>query len=252
MTFPNIRPRGLSVRPLVDDASAPTAGRPTLSRRRGKVLSWNPFDGSNVIEVEKVTYENVPCLNSLDSIIMLPGDRVEILSFEGLWYVIGRITAPGTEDILRVLRYVQGIEKDVSTSAACSVTSYGDLASGDPGPAISFDVPSTGQVWVGLLAEFDITAAGGSSNFESVYMSFELSGANTLAAADSRALRASAGFSGTSTPGARFVGTKSGQFLLTDLSPGTTTFVARYRRAGSGTGTKTNAVLNRRIRARGA
>lgn len=252
MTFP-VRPFPMPIRRGWDDSSAPEAGPPQFSRRRGKVLSWDPFTMHNAIEVDGVTYEDIPCLNVIDSVTMMPNDRVEIITFSGLWYVLGRIVAPGTEDAERSIKYVQGVSAYESGGSGGPSTSYGDLSVGGFGPAVTFDVPPSGQVWVGISGHFSLSAVGGGTNNSvTQYMSFELSGANNLAPDDDWSIFATAAYSGSSTPGISYNASHSDEFFLTGLAPGATSFVAKYRSATSGTGTKASQVTHRRIRVKGA
>lgn len=106
----------------------------------------------------------------------------------------------------------------VATSQTETSTSYDDLAT--VGPAVTFTVGPSGIVEVTFSAQ--ISNAGGNH----AYMSFVLSGANTLAASDDRSIHFA------STNAFRF----SGSYLLTGLTPGSTVATAKYR-VSANTGT---------------
>ena len=99
-------------------------------------------------------------------------------------------------------------------------SSYGDLAT--VGPEVTVDVGPRGLLVVGLgTVFFEVLLYGG-------YMSFELSGANTLAASDERAIFGLFA-SGQTYP--------SGAIALSGLNPGETTVTAKYRSSNYPTST---------------
>lgn len=104
----------------------------------------------------------------------------------------------------------------VATSQTTTSTSFADLAT--VGPAVT---ATTGPY--ALVATYN-------SNFNSgaaaSLMSFEVSGASSIAAADNTSIA----ITGASSQRA------SGLFLLTTLTPGSNTFTCKYR-VGAGTGT---------------
>jgi hypothetical protein len=112
----------------------------------------------------------------------------------------------------------------VATSETTTSATYVDLTTTTD--SVTLNVPSSGMVLVALYAALTNSAA----NYSNV--GFALSGANTVAAADTMALS----FNGTSFLVASAV------FQLTGLTPGSTTFKMKYD-VTSGTGT----FKNRRI-----
>jgi hypothetical protein len=92
---------------------------------------------------------------------------------------------------------------------------YTDLAT--VGPAVTLDVPASGRVLVSVTAGIQ-TSQGGALG----YMSFAMSGANTSAGNDATALN----LLGNNFQKA------SATFVLSGLTPGTTTFTAKYRVTG--------------------
>lgn len=121
------------------------------------------------------------------------------------------------------------IGAEVATQQTTTSTTFTDLTT--VGPAVTFTVPSSGKVEVTVSGQL-FNSAG---NF--TLMGFALSGGNTLAASDSKALLV--------------FGVNAVQagipILLTGLTPGSTTFTAKYRVSG-GTGT----FINRKIHVRPA
>ncbi|MEW2483563.1 hypothetical protein AB0876_28655 [Mycobacterium sp. NPDC049093] len=109
------------------------------------------------------------------------------------------------------------VSNTVATSQGTSSTSYTDLAT--TGPSVTLNVPPSGEIVVDFSAYLTTST---NLNVRG-YMTFVLSGANTLAASDARA---AAGW-GVSTGG--LVGTIGRPIHLTGLNPGTTTIKAVYK-----------------------
>lgn len=104
----------------------------------------------------------------------------------------------------------------VATSQTTTSTSYADLAT--VGPAVTVTTGTSALV----IISADLTAPAG----DNAFMSVAVSGASTVAAADSKALK----MTNTNTS------QKSRVMLITGLTAGSNTFTAKYR-VGSGTGT---------------
>lgn len=103
----------------------------------------------------------------------------------------------------------------VATSQTTTSTSYTDLAT--VGPAVTVTIGSTGKALVTMHSAI----ANNTANLASC-MGFAVSGATTIAASDPTCI----GF----TSAASAVGIRAGStILLTGLTPGSTTFTAKYR-----------------------
>lgn len=116
-----------------------------------------------------------------------------------------------------------------AASQTTTSTSYVDLATS--GPSVSFTVPASGKVKITLSTRIANSVAGNRS-----FVGLTLSGANTRAAADAN--------EETITYRAADNGfwTITHVSYLTGLTPGATTFLAKYRVDG-GTGTFQNTQL---------
>lgn len=117
------------------------------------------------------------------------------------------------------------VTASVLTSQTTTSTTYTDL--GTTGPAVTLTTGTSAVVVI--TAEVDTTGAG-----VSPYMGFAVSGATTVAAADSMAIRVDSS--------AIVNVCVSNVFLVTGLTGGSNTFTMKYR-VGGGTGT----YVNRRI-----
>lgn len=133
-----------------------------------------------------------------------------------------------------------GADEDfVATRETTTSDSYTDLSTA--GPAVTVTIGANGLALVSISA--GLASNGDTANMAA--MSFAVSGANTQAAADTFAITAGrVGAGGTNgNSGQEFH--HSGVYLLTGLTPGSTTFTCKYKRFISGTGTQT--FVNRRI-----
>lgn len=110
----------------------------------------------------------------------------------------------------------------IATSQGTSSAAYVDLAT--VGPSVTITVPQSGRVVVDISAEMATTALTSQTGF----MGIAVSGANTIAAADTRCAR------GTWAGSGGLGGTISNRFLYENLAAGTTTFKAVFK-SSSGT-----------------
>jgi hypothetical protein len=126
------------------------------------------------------------------------------------------VAAAAAADLVNLDRILTAAAATVATSQTGAGTAYGDLAT--VGPAVTVTTGAKALV----IVKCGYFNSGGNQTF----MSFAVSGATTLAAADARAISiqsASQHHWGAA-------------FLLTALTPGSNTFTAKYRVA-AGTGT---------------
>lgn len=64
-----------------------------LRLRQGTVVAWDNSTNTNTIDVGGTQLQNVPVLNAAT---YTAGQVVTLLTWAGTWFVLGRITAPGT------------------------------------------------------------------------------------------------------------------------------------------------------------
>lgn len=119
----------------------------------------------------------------------------------------------------------------VATSESTSSGSYTDLATTTD--SVTVTIGDSGLAVVLLGATLSNSAVQAS------FMGFAASGANTIAASDAQAIS-------FVSAGSNYAGSYGTWFILTGLTPGSTTFKAKYR---SGTASGTATFSNRRIAA---
>lgn len=66
--------------------------------RQGLVVSWNTSTGENVVNVGGALLENLPMLNSNDSVRLQAGHVVALLAAGSSMLIIGRVVKPGSAD----------------------------------------------------------------------------------------------------------------------------------------------------------
>lgn len=109
----------------------------------------------------------------------------------------------------------------VETSETTTSDSFTDMTT--VGPAVTVTVPASGILVVNVSAQLGNDNSGGGAS-----MTFELSGANTLAASDAYSVGYFAQAAGAYERQTR-------RTVLTGLTAGSTTITAKYRRANTGT-----------------
>lgn len=71
---------------------------PGLGFRQGTVVSWNAETGANQVDVGGAVLVDVPVLNTGEAIALKAGHIVGLLTWQGSYWIIGRITIPGNPD----------------------------------------------------------------------------------------------------------------------------------------------------------
>jgi hypothetical protein len=115
----------------------------------------------------------------------------------------------------------------VATGEATSSESFTDLTT--PGPAVTVDVGPQGVAIVSVTArvEAHMEDETGGEDYYGV-ATFALSGANTLAASQARAIQSNSWIISTDGDWLTTHVRASGVFVLTGLNPGSTTFTMKY------------------------
>ena len=77
-----------------DDLAPLLASQPATGAgyRQGVVLAWDPTTAANTIDVGGALINNVPVLNTSESLLLQPGDVVGLLTAGASWCVLGRLT----------------------------------------------------------------------------------------------------------------------------------------------------------------
>lgn len=201
-------------------AAAGGGGRAPLGFHQGVIETWDETDNSNSVRVQGNLFTDLKVLTTSDTIMLGPGDVVGILRFQTTYFVLGRITAPGAGDGLRIRTATEpGVNSTTSTS-------FVDLG----GPTIP-DVYIGSRRTCLVMASCQHQIAGAVGD-----MAFQVSGASSIAPDHPSVNWATYG---TNDPGADFVAQITAWTVLTaadGLEPGLNTFSARYRYSTFGGG----------------
>ena len=210
-----------------------------LGFRQGVIVSWNPNTAENTVLVGNALLENLPILNTSEASILAEGDVVGVLTAGRTWGILGRFTIPGTPEAASALSSLRTQSANVDTVETTTNASYVDLATG--GPAVTINVGPSGRALVIVSARITAEAPRGSTlNTGGAFMSYAVSGANTSAAADIYSASQEIQYDNVSASfitTLRVFGGVSRATLRTGLTPGSTTFTAKYRRDTAGTAT---------------
>lgn len=201
---------------------------------QGVIRAWDPDTFANTIDWNGTALTDVPVLNAADALTYRPGDVVNLIGTGGpvgSWAILGRLVTPGTGRGQAAIDYMtNALARDlaaqvfadriesatVQTSQSTSSTSFTNLAT--TGPTVTLDITSSGIALVFLSA--DMLAAG-----ETCHMSFQVSGASSVAPSFDRSLSMS---SDAAVTGSALGGSSSKIVPVTGLNPGTHTFQAKY------------------------
>jgi hypothetical protein len=222
-------------------------------RALGVVKSWNPDTFENVISIRGTDIPDLPLQQPLLGLTLTPGAVVmldvwkprsgkgsAVYGISGQWLPVGagsaaKAVAFMTSALAKNLSaevFTERIhEASVDTSEGTGSATYTDLAT--TGPTVAGVEIVTGKALV--LISGRIRAEQSASGNSESFMSFAVSGASTLAAADSRAastwIRLSVHPTESHIVDVAMRGTA--QVWLTGLNNGVHTFTAKYRTTGA-------------------
>jgi hypothetical protein len=222
---------------LVQLLAPPPARGSGVTFRQGVIVSWNQATAENTVLVGDTLLANLTVLNTSEAAILAPGDVVGILVSGSTWGILGRFTLPGTPEAVSALSSLRTASASVAATETTSSAPFVDLAT--YGPEVQIVVGATGRVLVTLSATMQYEAVRGSGlNSAGAMMSFQMSGANTLAPFSSRSVRGQIQYRSAQVPtfDTDLAGTldASKVLLLQGLNPGATTFTAKYAIFGAG------------------
>lgn len=200
---------------LVQGFQQQATGNTDVGYHLGVVKSWDDATGINTVTVSGNDFSNLRVITAGPAVNIGAGDTVVILRYQTSYFIMGKVAAPGAGAAIRA---VSGF---ISAAGTTSSVPYADLPTF--GPSVQAYVGSSGAVLVSLSAHFQLDA----STYG--YMSVAMTGANTAVAQDFRAaVRNLAG-----APADDFGNSHSFMVQITGLTPGLTTFTAKYRSSGA-------------------
>ncbi len=201
--------------------SLPAGPGQPMTYRQGVVVAWNEVTLENEVLVGGTVLQNLPVLGVGDAAAIAVGSTVGLMVAGRTMAIIGRLVIPGTqaaEDAITMLSrqvYSTSID-DIGFTAS---TSFGDLDD-EVGPIVNATIRAGGRALVMMSASAGHLVTNGT------FMSFAMSGANTAAPEDFNTLHHTS--FGADTGQDFWIGSTR-VVLLTGLTPGLTTFIAKYK-----------------------
>lgn len=232
-----------------------------LELGQGTVETWDPLTpGGTVVRYRGIELIDPPVFSSTDILVIRPGDQVALLSStpgggSGAFFVLGRITVPGTAGVGASLDFLRGdlaralsaeifadriYTAEVTPRAKRNATTWGDPdVEGNPGPSLT-DVPIvTGKAIIILSANMKFSSEDtASGDYASAgLVSYAVSGATTIAPGQSVMGATVQKYNNTTavdaTAGINAAATVTKVVVETSLNPGLHNFTMQYRRMPS-------------------
>ncbi|WP_433793933.1 hypothetical protein [Actinoplanes sp. CA-252034] len=218
---------------LVPLLTAPDSG-PSAGFRQGTIVTWNQATAANTVLVGRSLMTNLPILNTSEAAILQAGDVVGILTAGATWGILGRFTIPGTPEAVSALSALRTASATVAAAETTSSSSFIDLPT--MGPSVELSVGPSGRVLVTLSCLMEYQALEGFGlNSAGAMMGFAGSGANTVSVSVARVVRSRIEYSVANVSDFALAGRMDASrvVLLTGLTPGLTTFTAKYATYGN-------------------
>ncbi|MFI5561500.1 hypothetical protein ACIA2T_19655 [Amycolatopsis japonica] len=204
---------------LMSQGLAGPQGGEDFSIHSGVIQSWDEVSGVNTVLVNGTVLSNLKVIQSGIGLTYFPGDVVTIMRKQSVYFILGRVAAPGTGAGNQIAAaQVQPLESTTSGTFT-NLATYG--------PEVSVTIGSSRRALVFVSATVQISSSSG-------FMSFQVSGASNIAPDNYR----SAGH-GSNAAGTIFSAASSSVLLTAaeGLNAGVNVFTAKYRRDVFGAGT---------------
>jgi len=221
--------------PLLVKQQATAGGGLAVGFRQGVVREWDPTTAANVVEVGGVRMTNLPILNTNEALLLGPDSVVGILTAGSSWFILGRITVPGTPAAASALSMISRriVAATDPTGGYRASATFGDLTGTAPGPSVTVDISPIGRA----ALVFWSAGYGGSSDLawesrSTGGISVEVSGATSIPPSGDYSLGHDMQFPVAPNPGNALTFSSfqnSLMHLFTNLNPGSTTFTLKYR-----------------------
>ncbi|MEV6693363.1 hypothetical protein AB0M35_18025 [Micromonospora sp. NPDC051196] len=200
--------------------------------RQGVVVEWDRQTAQNRVQVGGSLMQDLPILNTNEALSLAPGSVVGILTCGSTWFILGRITIPGSVEAASALSAVFAQIRVATNNEAGTRNdaTYGDLSGTSVGPEVTVTISPAGRALVFWTADY-----GQSSDWRPIAtggVSVAVSGATTRAADAAWSLGSFLQHPVAPNPGAALMaGGHQGamMYLFEDLTPGSNTFTLKYR-----------------------
>lgn len=143
------------------DDLAPQIAQPTpagVGFRQGIVREWNRTTGENAIEVAGTLLTNLPILNTTEARLLYAGAVVGLLTAGPVWWILGRITIPGSADAGQTLG-AGFVAASVDTAVDPASTTYAL----NGGPSVQTTILPSGQAEISVSAVIALDVSEGAN-----------------------------------------------------------------------------------------
>jgi hypothetical protein len=220
---------------------------------QGTIVAWNPDTFENIIDIDGQRFENVPVASGVEALTYAPGQVVLIEKWFpggkkgelglGTAWIRGRIITPGTGAAEQAVAFMttslgKAISRSVFAEGILSADEAGSVSTASTsfvaltgGPELSdIEITATGKAIVLTTAHINSAAIGDTESTHGGVMSFQVTGATSVAPGDFLAV-SSGGAKGSGSADAFDAAwnRSSSLTLVEGLNPGLHTFTARYR-----------------------
>lgn len=202
-----------------------------MGYRQGTIVTWNPVTLENTVDVGGAVLPNVPVLGVAEATTFQPGTTVGLMVVESTWAIVGTFVRPGTAAAAQAISLLSSRTKAQTINVQETTTSFAwtDLAT--VGPSVTVTIGPSGRALMFLSAKggWSLVVA---DVYQGAFMTAQLSGANTLAADLQWAAFIETQHG--STTFATVSATIASAYTFDNLTPGETTFTAKYSVGASG------------------
>lgn len=204
-----------------------------MGYRQGIIVTWNPITLENTVDVGGAILPDLPVLGVAEATTFQPGTKVGLAVVESTWAIIGTFVRPNTAAAAAAVSMLSSRTKTqtIDTQETTSSFPFTDLAT--VGPEVPVIVGPSGRVLMILSAKGGWSIVPAADLYMGAFMTAALSGANVRAA--SLVWGAWIETQHTGTTGATVSATIGATYTFESLTPGLTTFTAKYASGVSGT-----------------
>lgn len=204
---------------LLAEANTPPSGGADLAHYTGQIITWDESTGVNSVMINGAPVSNLRVLQSGIGLQYQPADVVLVEKRMSQWYILGKVAAPGAGAANQIK------SAEVLAYETTGSTSYTDLAT--VGPQVTVTIGSSRRCLVMFAANFSY-AGTASNTYIGGRMSFDVTGASSIAAGGTEAVSA---LLAQTSPAVGLSQTTTREKLLTaadGLNAGVNTFTTRY------------------------
>lgn len=129
-----------------------------LGFRQGTVISFDLSNGQNVIDVGGTQLVNVPLLSVIDSVSLMPGNHVALLTWKSSWWILGRVILANSPDFGQLCVFENNGEGVCITKNGIDI--YPPDPPNDVARIFAQRFPLDGRMWLEMIPPRTIGTTG--------------------------------------------------------------------------------------------